>query len=206
MSVLTLPRRGLMELPRAPVELQEAVELYARKSGRHGTLHIVPFGGWFLALTLRPDDKRLERYKQGLSADEPHEKVWFHVKNPFEHKIVDVRKDKRFKNMPLMPWCHGVRRQGQFLQLDIRQMGVEGVTEFLEADNVWSGRGKFRSFTESWQKIEEANRVGLERLREQMAEKAGKRARDLRRQLLRIPYLSVLIDLKGSEKNGQEKA
>jgi len=197
MSVLTLPRRGLMELPRAPVEIQEAVELYARNSGRHGKLHFVPFGGWFLALTLRPDDKRLLPYKQGLTKDEPYEKVWFHVKDPYEGKTVDVHGDKRFKNMPLMPWCYGLRRQSQFLQLDIVQMGVEGVTQFLNADNVWSGRGKFRSFEEANRKAEADNQAGLERLRENMAYKAGKMARDMRRQLLKIPYLRVLTDLKG---------
>ncbi|KKK55945.1 hypothetical protein LCGC14_3069470 [marine sediment metagenome] len=64
---------GRSEAPRAPVEIQEEVELYARESGRHARLIFVPMqlggraddGTWVVRFTLRSSDKRMEPYHQG---------------------------------------------------------------------------------------------------------------------------------------------
>ena len=52
--------------PHAPHEFQEVVELRARGSGRHAKLHFTPGGTWFVRISLKSDDPRMELYKLGL--------------------------------------------------------------------------------------------------------------------------------------------
>lgn len=174
-------KRTGVDLPQAPPDIQDAVELFARKSGRTARLHFVPFGGWFARFELRCNDPRMKLYQEGRAEAPPTEDVWFQKPNPRAGEVI--------------PGTHG-RREAPYIQMDILQMGASGVTEFLERGDTWSGRGEHSS-------IEEAVRVASDKNKEQRAKnKADARergrdiARDTRRTRLKIPFLGVGIDLR----------
>ena len=166
----------LMGLPTPPVEIADEVELWARESGRHGTLHFVPTrlaglrvveGTWMVRLSLKSDDKRMLLYKQGLVPEPPTEDVWLHEPDP----------DSPTGYRPY----------------NITQLGAGGVRQFLEKGNTWSGRGQFGSKT-----IEDLARDAIEKNRNAggVAKDAARKncllkLRDERRWMLKIPFLPV---------------
>jgi hypothetical protein len=167
------------ESPRPPVEIADEVELYARQSDRHATLHFIPLvtlgnrviaGTWMARFTLRSDDKRILLYQEGKIDEPPTEDVWFHVADP--------------------------ESPNGFRPLDILQMGVTGVREFLDRGNLLSGRGEFTSLEDQLLHSREHNRQV--RTKHRAEQKALNRlaVRDKRRWWLKIPFLRVGIDLK----------
>ena len=184
-------------MPVCPPDVQDAAELYARKSGRHARVHFVPVAGWFVRFELRQTDPAMRTYLEGRTGDVPTEDSFFHVKNPYEGRIMspqDVKADSRFKSSPLIAWHAGRKvRQAPYLQLDILQMGASGVTLFLEREDTWSGRGEFASLPEATKYLQEKDRQGKASLREHAEDQAGRRAKDLRRVLGKIPFLRVLM-------------
>lgn len=189
------------ELPRAPWDLREAVELYARESGRTASLHFMPGGGWFARFSLRSNDKRMLLWQQGMAAEPPTEDVWFHVPNPREHEGISLSDLKQTK----VPICWPVislkndRCHMAFIPLDIVQMGTGGVKDFLERGNTWSGRGEFDSIEGQLRAVREANQKGKERFRATQKEESRHEQRDKRRWRLKIPFLRVGIDLGGDQ-------
>ena len=177
---MILTHRGRSELPRAPYEIQEVVELHFRKHGRTATLHYAPVVGWFARVSLRSNDKRMLAWREGRAPAPPTEDVYFHYPNP------------RHGN--------GNRREPPFIALDILQMGPTGVQEFLERGDTWSGRGEHTSLVEQARKAREHKRYEKLKLRDQNRVDARLMARDQRRSRLKIPYLGVGIDLKHPKK------
>lgn len=188
---------GQSVVPRAPAEISDAAELWARKSGRSAKVHFAPLAGWFVRLSLKPNDKAMKAWQEGRAPEPPTEDVFFHVKNPFEGvymSVQDVLADARFKHLPLIDWWAGRKVMlPTYLQLDILQMGVSGVTAYLEREDTWSGRGQYASLDEETKKRQERDRLGKESLREKQETQAGERAKDRRRQIAKIPYLRILF-------------
>lgn len=116
-------------LPKAPHELADEVELWARQYDRHARLHFIPVGGWFCRVTLRSSDPRMRAYQEGMVPDPPGEDIWFHEPDG----------------------------EGGFTCLDIREMGASGIKAFLEKGNTWSGRGQYDSIVDQQKKVTEAN-------------------------------------------------
>ena len=180
---LIVPRGARNEAPQAPYEIREAVELFARESGRTGSIEFaVGPNVWLVKLSLKPNDPTLSLYRQGKVADLPVEVVWLQEPNPHAGKVVG--------------W-NGAQpvRGGPYRALDIHQMGASGVRAFLDKGNTWSGRGQTveqiaRAAFESDERLREAN---YNTAREENREEAKAR----RRSFLGIPFLSVGIDLKG---------
>ncbi len=172
--------------PTAPHELQEAVELWARESGRHAKLHWSPGGTWFVRLTLRADDKRMLLYRQGFSEAPPGEDVWFHIPNPREGQRI------------------GGVLQGPYIPLDIHHLGVSGVREFLEKGNTWSGRGEYLSLVDQLHQVRETNETKRRSFREFQKEENRYEQRQQRRFRLKIPFLPVGINLR-ADKNETRK-
>jgi len=189
------------QMPKVPWELQDTVELYARESGRHAKLHLIPGGGYFARLTLRDSDKRLSLVQSGKT-EELHEDVWFNVPNPNQ---VDGVSLAQLKSMglpflwPMISMVNGRCRQN-YLPLDVRAMGVEGIKEFLERGNMWSGRGEFNSPEEQlrkareWKKDEQAKFKAFHNDENRMEQRSKRRWR------FKIPFVPVLKDI-GSRAN-----
>lgn len=159
----------------APAAYAEAVELYARKSGRHATMRFQPaINCWTVEFTLRPTDGRLEAFQAGRVMEEPKEVVYLW----------------RFEE----PRDRG--RPGMYVGFKLEDLGVAEMIAFLEKGNTW-GRGDYRSHSQAakhqWDKQMEA------RAKIDVAAKlqAVERGMDKRRTTLKIPYLGVGIDLKG---------
>jgi hypothetical protein len=151
-------------LPRAPWDIAEEVELFARESGRTATLHYIPGSGWFARFSLRTNDPRMRLYQEGHAEAPPTEDVWFHRPKPGG-------------------------RPGDFIMLDIEQMGRSGVRTFLERGNTWSGRGEFDSVEDAARKAMEANRREREKLRADARENNRYAQREKRRWRFKIPFL-----------------
>lgn len=175
--VITFGRRSAA--PDAPYDIADECEQWARQSGRTGTLHFVPTlmhgdrivsGTWMLRLSLRPNDKRMQLYQQGMAPEPPTENVWFH-RSPTADEI-----SKGAKPDALIP-------------LDIQQMGASGVREFLERGDTWSGRGQYASIQDEMRKKDAANEAAQERQVESLRDRARQRAKDMRRQILKIPFI-----------------
>lgn len=198
MSIITgVTPRGQGGMPKAPYEIQDALELWARKSDRTGKMHFFPPAGWFARLEVKPNDPAMLAWRQGRAAEPPTEDVFFHVKNPFEEShmsVPDVLADSRMKGLPIIDWWNGVKvRMPAYLQLDVIQMGASGVTGFLEREDTWSGRGEFSSILDATKKQTEKDIAGKESLRAHQEERAGRRAHDLRRVIGKVPFLGVLF-------------
>lgn len=155
--------------PRCPWEIREEVEKYARESGRTATMHFAPGAGWFARFSLKPNDKRMLLYQQGLAPEPPTEDVWFN--EPIEG------------------------RPGHYRPLDIIQMGPSGVREFLERGNTWSGRGQYQSLEDALRQTREANQQEREKAKAEAQDRAKMVGRDVRRSRMNIPFVGVGIDL-----------
>lgn len=166
------------EYPRAPWEIQDEVELWARERGRTATLHMAPNMTWFVRLSLRVDDPRMKLFREGLADAPPTEDVWLHIPNPHDGKIVN-----------------GVR-QGPYIPLDIYHLGASGVREFLEQGDTWSGRGRYQSLVDQLNKTRAANAEARANFRQEMKEENRHEQRQKRRFRLKIPFLPVGIDLR----------
>lgn len=156
-------------MPKAPFEIQDEVELWARKSGRHAKMHFIPVGGWFAIVSLHPHDPRMKAYQEGMAEEPPGEEIWFH------------------KTMPGRP--------GDFEALDILEMGATGVREFLERGDTWSGRGEHRSIEEAAKKAEYHNERQRHKDREFQREESRHEQRDKRRWRFGIPFMTVLKNI-----------
>lgn len=166
---------GRNGLPLPPPEIAEEVERYARDHGRSAKLHFVPYGGWFVEFSLRPNDPQMQLYQEGKVPEPPTERVWFHVDNP--------RAGKRMLRGGTEP---------PYLALDIYQMGASGVREFLERGNTWSGRGLYGSHAEALRKAQERNDTMRRKTKERAKEAARFEQREKRRWRFRIPFLRPL--------------
>lgn len=163
--------------PRAPYEIREAVELYARESGRTAKVIFIPVVGWMARFSRRPNDPMLELKQKGR-VEEITEDVYFHVHirdyDPQRHPAI---------NPP-----RGDRPQ-VFVPLDILQMGASGVREFLDRGNTWSGRGQFDSHEDRLRQAQEANREGRRSVREAARLRVRDRVKERWRRIKQLPFL-----------------
>lgn len=175
----------------APVSLADEVEHYARASGRSGTLHFIPTslrgrqvlsGTWVARFTLRPDDKRMQLYQQGLAPEPPLEDVWIHEANPRAGQMNSQTRE----------------REPDYIPLDIVLMGTTGLREFLEKGNMWSGRGMFDSPEDELNRSRDRQTESREKLKANARFDAVKKAAETRRWRFKIPFLPVEIDLSGA--------
>lgn len=176
----------------APVEIRDAVEAFARKSGTHGDVLWVgqPINAWQVRLTLKEGDPRLrsdhpdDKYEAVLlqewvdPAKEPH--------NPLAKRL--TRRDRWNRLLP------------GYVSLELEELGVAGILAILERGSLMTGRGEFKNAEEAIKKTREANTAAKDIARRKAREEAGARARDIRRQLQKIPYHRVGIDLTPTEK------
>ena len=173
--------------PTAPYAIQEEVELWARESGRHAKMHFSPPGTWFVRISLKSTDSRMELYQMGLAAQPPGEDVFFHTPNPHEGQVIN-----------------GVR-QGPYIPISLEHLGTSGVRNFLERGNTWSGRGEYLSMVDQIRQVNESNEEVRLKSRADQKEASRYEQRDKRRWRFKIPFLPVGIDLRG-DKGAKEGA
>lgn len=179
MTLLRLgPRPKRNAMPRAPAAIADAVELWARKQGRNSNIHYVPYGGWFVDLTLKPDDPRMKLFRDGKAEQPPTERVWFHVPNP--------KAGQRALDGSMEP---------EFLPIDILQLGAEGCVKHLEKGNTFSGRGEFDSLDEALEYAREKNKEMKRKNRAHHREENRLEQRHKRRWRFGIPVIQAGIDL-----------
>ena len=176
--------------PQAPHEFQEVVELWAREGGRHAKLHFTPGGTWFVRISLKSDDPRMELYKLGLIEEPVGEDVWLHLPNPHEGKVINGA------------------NQGPFIPLSLSDLGTSGLREFLERGDTWSGRGEYMSLLEQRRKVNESNEDMRRKNRAFQKEENRHEMRQSRRRRLKIPFLRPKggwLNLRAPEGQEQEQ-
>lgn len=176
--------------PRAPYEYQDVAELWARGSGRHAKLHFAPNGTWFVRISLKSDDPRMELYKLGLVEEPMGEDVWLHLPNPAEGKTIRGEK------------------QGPFIPLSLDDLGTSGLREFLERGDTWSGRGEYMSLLEQRRKVNDSNEDVRVKNRAHQKEENRHEMRQSRRSRLKIPFLRPKggwLNLRAPEGQEQEQ-
>ncbi len=147
-----------------PYEFREAVELYARRSGRHGT---IGWNGWtrcnVVEFTLKPDDPRLKAWQEGKLKKEPKETILLH-----------------YQPKPGAP----------YQAINLAELGVSGLVEMLEKANTWSGRGEYRSVVEAVQAAARHNDNLREQMRNAKRQGSVERGLDLDH-YMRTPFSAV---------------
>lgn len=155
--------------PAPPAPIADAVELWARRSSRHAhLLFVVEMQWWEVHLTLRPDDKRLQAYREGRVSEEPKEVV------------------------QLIAWDEDA---GRYTPIRLEEYGAGGIVSLLEKGDTWSGRGEFASLQDAVEAAASRARAGRQRVKEQQRQWARDFGDDQRRQVLQIPFHRVGIDL-----------
>jgi hypothetical protein len=172
MSVGLLGLRQGGEL-RPPAEYADAVELYARRNGRHATMKFIPpLSAWVIEFTLKAGDPRMA-LAQAQITEEPKEVVYV------------------WRWVEKSPLAKGM---GCFVGYRLDELGVGGLIEWLEKSNTW-GRGEYRSHTEAAQDQADKAVKAKEKIADEHRQNAKDRGLEYRRQVGEIPYLTVGITL-----------
>lgn len=118
-----------------PVEIADAVELWARQQGRHGRLFWQPVMKCFcIEFTLKPDD--------------PRRKAW-------QEQTVKLEKEPT-ESVPLNTWDPEKKRHRAW---NLEQIGVEGIVQYLDKANMMSGRGEHKDMWAALQAVEQRNKA-----------------------------------------------
>ena len=163
----------------APAEVREAVELWARANrGTHGAfVWNMVMNCWQAEFELKDDDPRMRDWKSGRLKVKPMERVTFH------------RQGRDANGKPTPHW----------FSVPLEDLGVQGVINWLDEGNTWSGTGRYRSFDAACKAADEHNE-GLRAMIAREAEaNAGLRARDDRKRLLGTPWTTVPADISAQQ-------
>jgi hypothetical protein len=174
--------------PVAPVDVADAIILYFRERGRNATVEWIDAMHCFAALvSLKASDPLLGAWNEGRLTGErvPSEDVFLHERNPHP-QAGKIRRDFNGKPIGLVPI---------YRPLDLAGLGVSGIIEFLQQHDTQSGRGEFVSLAAAVQHSAEQQRVGTAKIKTEQRNLAVDRYKDMRRQVEKIPYHTVGIDL-----------
>ncbi len=167
---------------RAPAEFRDGVEEWARKHGRHANLKYLdePMNCWAVMLSYKAGDPR---HKDGTQ-DEP---VFLHRWRDAEWwaKFDPDRAKRHHRTNVIKP---------HYQALDIMDIGLTGIIEILDKGDLLSGRGEHKSAEAAGRATVDKFRTDKHRRRLAARDEAGHRAKDIRRRLLKIPFLPVGIE------------
>lgn len=168
MSIITVGDTS----PRVPVEIQDAVEKWARRWGRHGrVVYIDHFDPPWPQVRLTPvsDDPQMERVQKGkLPIEEAEETVELIEWDP---------KAEAYRPIPL------------------EQLGASGVVRLLQKGNTWSGRGEYDSLQEAVVAAREEQKREQEQFEEDLKDAVKESARGSRRRVLDLPFMRMPKDV-----------
>lgn len=169
---------------RAPADLRDGVELWARKHGRSADLkwYGSPMNCWAVMLGFRPGDPR-------YAAGEKAEPVFLHEHRSAEWWAAnDPRRARRH---------HRTNRiVAGYRAYELDELGLSGIIRILDRGDLASGRGEFSSAAEAGRAQVEKYRTDKHRRRRAARDEARHRATNdgMRRRLLKIPLLPVGIE------------
>lgn len=172
---------------RAPVEIRDGVELWARKHGRTADVvwYDAPMNCWAVKLGFRPGDPRL---REGLKAEPVFLHEW---KSAAWWAKNDPRRARRhYRSNQIMP---GYRA------LDLDELGLGGIIQFLDRGDLLSGRGEFSSAEAAGRAKVEEFRTDKHRRRRAARDDAEYRAKYDRRKFLKLPLIPVGISFGGKD-------
>ena len=161
-----------------PAEMQDAVERWARKSGRHAEIvwKPPPLACFAVEISLRQDDERLKAYREGDLKEEPKEVVHLHRWTGDEYEAIHLH-----------------------------ELGTQGLLTNLRKGDTWSGRGKFDSLSDAIQHSVQEWKDRKEKEREESRQRAIDLGMSVRRQVMEIPLKRVGIDLDGFSPEQKEQ-
>ena len=173
---------------KAPAEIRDGVELWARKHGRTGDVkwYDAPMNCWAVRLGYRPNDPRA---RDGSK----HEVVFLHEWKSAEWWAENdsMRARRHHRTNRIMP---------AYRAFDLDELGLGGVIEFLDRGDLLSGRGEFSSAAEAGRVQVEKFRDEKHRRRREAQDNAAYRAKHDRRKFLNIPLIGVGIEFTPKEK------
>lgn len=179
-NAVAAPWMSPSERQQIPCEIADAVELWARQWGRHGTIGMnQALRCPVIELSLKSDDPRLKHWQEGRLKYEPKESILLH----YQRTEPDGSKSVHF------------------YPLNLEELGVSGVLEILDRGNMWSGRGEYENFQKAAQVMGEYNEKLKQQMKDAAVEEGRLRARDMRRQVLGLPLVSVPDNI-GARSNG----
>ena len=175
----------------APAEIRDAVETWARTYGGHGDVVWVPRAKtWQVRLTLRHGDPRLKGRDSDVFETVELQEWW----EPWQWEKYAPRRARRHASSN--------RVLPGYRAYELDELGATGIIEILEKGSLMSGRGEFKSAEEAMYRVRETHRKERERAQGELRQHATDRALDQRRQVLKIPFLPVGVDLRRKEKAG----
>jgi len=176
---------------RAPVEYRDAVEAWARGHGGHGDIVWVPAPAnvWQVRLSLKAGDPRLQ-FGEGFETVELHD--WWSAEQWLKNKP-DLAK-RRAASRVARPGKRSHRITPGYYAFELDELGIEGILSRLSRGNLLSGRGEFKSAEEAGDIQRQKHRAAKEKRRLDEREDARHRSLDIRRSLLKIPFLPVGIE------------
>lgn len=156
--------------PQPPAPVADAAERWARKHGRHARIEWVSRMHCFVVrLELRPNDPLLGAWRAGqIGGEKPTEDVFLHE------------------------WD---TERGRYVALNLDDLGATGLTRLLEMGDTWSGRGEFKSLYHAFLAARKSQREANEKTYKHRKQNAIDRGREVRRQVLGIPFERVGVDL-----------
>lgn len=159
----------------APVDVREAVELWARQNrGTHGTVvWNTVMNCWEIQFELKAEDPRMKAWRDGKLRVKPMEPVFLH-------------RQKRAADGTPTPHWEGV---------PLEELGVSGVLRWLDEGNTWSGQGRYRSFDQACKAADDHNEALKGMIAKEAEINAGLRARDDRKRILKTPWTTVPANL-----------
>jgi hypothetical protein len=148
-----------------PWEFADAVEIWCREHGRHGTMVWNPVLRCpDIRMDLKPDDPRLEGWQNGRLKHKPYEHVYLH---------------------------HQTEIGGPLVAIDLYELGIEGLKERLDRGNLMSGRGEYDNIYNATLAVDAHNLEVEQKMKDTAIENARLRARDNKRRILDQPLVAV---------------
>lgn len=163
-----------------PAEFADAVEMYARKYGKHATLKFIPppVNVWAVEMSLGVNDPR-NMIHQKQVGEQPTEIVYL-WREATPQEIA--------------------RNSGRWHRVGYKldELGVAGITKFLDKTNLFSGRGQYSSMSEAMKDQDNKRERAEAKAVSDAREESRHVAMDMRRQILGIPLLPGGIESKQS--------
>jgi hypothetical protein len=144
-----------------PYQITDAVELWAREHGRHGSVRRDPRGFAVIELSIKDDDPRMKGWREGKLKSKPVDKVPLLYQKTFRDQYGKEQRSPRYS------------------PIDLEELGVSGVLEILNRGNLASGTGEWRDLMQCVQSVAAKNDALKDSIMRAARDNARARAREI---------------------------